>query len=333
LRRTLFYGTALALLSLAPRLPAQTAQLPPGSGTPGAASAVAGIGAKNAGSTTLIAVPEDFSRLKLAPGFLLHLEVYDTPEFTSDLRVDDQGNVAVPLAGSFHVADRTVSEARAQIEAALLERQILNHPQVTLNVVQYAPFVVAVLGEVAMPGRLQLQAPHSLLDIISQAGGVTSLAGNRIEVRHAGSDGATTDTYTYSRGSSGAAISGVMIHDGDTVVVPRAGIVYVLGAVNRPGGYIMQEDGRLDVAQALSLAQGTALQARVGAIRVIRKTSDGSYEEYPIDYRAVSEGRQKPLALEAQDIVYVPVSKIKAVFTNGASVVGQTASATIYAVR
>jgi polysaccharide export outer membrane protein len=122
-----------------------------------------------------------------------------------------------------------------------------------------------------------------------------------------------------------------MIKPGDTVVVPRAGIVYILGAVNRPGGYVMQEDGTLDVAQALSLAYGTALSAAVGSIHVVRKRPDGSLEEIPVSYRKITKGKEIPLQLHAEDIVYVPVSKLKAVATAG--LVGSTSSALIYTQR
>ncbi|HTF64537.1 MAG TPA: SLBB domain-containing protein, partial [Edaphobacter sp.] len=126
-------------------------------------------------------------------------------------------------------------------------------------------------------------------------------------------------------------IKSITIQPGDAVVVPRAGIVYVLGGVNRPGGYVMQEDGTLDVAQALSLAYGTSLNAAVGSIRVVRKHPDGTLQTIPVSYRKISKGKEVPLQLQAEDILYVPISKLKSVATAG--VAGSTSSALIYAVR
>jgi polysaccharide export outer membrane protein len=231
------------------------------------------------------------------------------------------------------VGDSTLAEAQKRIEAKLLSEQILLHPQVTINIEQYAPFVVAVMGEVQQPGRVQLLAPHSLLDVLSQVGGETSMAGNLVEVRHIKDDQVTIDSFPYGRNSDGSSIEKVILHDGDAVIVPRAGIIYVLGAVNRPGGYLMQEDGKLDVAQALSLATGTSITAAVRSIRVIRRNPDGTYVEYPVDYKAISEGRQKPLYLQAQDIVYVPVSKLKTALTTGVSLIDEATYATIYTVH
>ena len=292
-----------------------------------------GTGAAKGPGGTLTAVPEDFSKLKIAPGFLLNIQVYDEPELSGELRVDDAGNIAFPLAGSIHVGDNTLEEARQLIEDKLASEQILIRPQIMINVEQYAPFIVAVMGEVQAPGRVQLLAPHSVLDVLSQVGGETPMAGRTVQVRHLIDGHLTIDAYPYGRNSDGSSIANVMLHDGDTVIVPRAGIVYVLGAVTRPGGYLMLEDGKLDVAQALSLASGTTLQAAVKSIRVIRRNPDGTYVEYPVNYKKFSEGKQIPLHLEAQDIVYVPVSKIKTVLTTGASLIDEAAIATVYSVK
>src|SRR6185437_8196593 len=96
---------------------------------------------------------------------------------------------------------------------------------------------------------------------------------------------------------------------------------------------VMQENGSLNVAQAVSLAQGTLMQAKIGGMRVIRREPDGTYKDIPVDYKQVMKGKHPPLELEAQDIVYVPVSKIKSVFTAGSNIVGETSSAAIYTVR
>jgi len=302
-----------------------------GASISGAGQSSGGVAKQSSGG--LVAVPEDFSKLKIAPGFLLSIQVYDVPELSGQFRVDDAGNISFPLAGLIHVGESTMAEARERVEAKLISAQVIRHPQVSINIEQYSPFIVAVMGEVQSPGRIQLLAPHSLLDIMSQVGGMTPLAGGVIQVRHLVDGKAITESYRYGRSSDGSSIANVIIREGDTVIVPRAGIVYVLGAVVRPGAYLMQEDGRLDVAQALSLAQGLTLQAGVRTIRVVRRNADGSFAEYPISYKAISEGKQLPMRLQAQDMVYVPLSKLKTVLTNGAALMTQAASLTIYTVK
>jgi polysaccharide export outer membrane protein len=323
---------AALLVSAVPFAPAQQI----GSATQSSAqsgSAAAGGAAAAAGKSSasqLMAVPEDFSKLRIAPGFLLNIQAFDEPELSGEIRVDNSGDITVPLAGTIHVGDCTLAEARQRIEARLISEQILLHPQLTVDIVQYAPFIVAVMGEVQTPGRVQLLAPHSLLDIISQVGGETAMAGGSVQVRHSADGRTNTDAYPYGRNSDGASIANVIIHDGDTVIVPRAGIIYVLGGVTHPGGYLMQEDGNLDVAQAISLASGTVLTAAVGSTRVVRRNADGSFVEYPVDYKKISEGKQVPLRLQAQDIVYVPLSKVKTMLTSGASLINEAAFSAVY---
>ncbi len=307
----------------------------PGLGITASAPQVSAVGAARSALTGTgpTAAPEDIARIHIAPGFLLNISVFDEPDMTVDLPVDASGNIALPLTGTIHVGGDTLGEARQAIEADLISQQILRHPQVTVNIDQYAPYIVTVLGEVQSQGRIQLLVPHSLLDVLSLVGGETQLAGGEILLRHMVDGVAKSDIYKYARTGDGSSIAHVMVHDGDTVTVPRAGIVYVLGAVTRPGGYVMQENGKLDVAQALSLAMGTTLQAKVGTIRVLRRNADGTWFEIPVSYSAIARGKQIPLPLQAQDIVYVPVSKPKAILTSGASIIGETGSAAIYLVR
>ncbi len=290
-------------------------------------------GSSGTAGSSLTAVPEDFSDLKLAPGFLLDVQVYDDPQLSTQVRVDKEGNISMPFIGNVHVSGETVAVAQHTIQDRLQEAEILTNPQVTVNVQQYTASNVTVLGEVQAPGRLQLLAAHPLLDVLGMAGGETNLAGDTIEIKHPGSSGPVSSSYKYARNSPGNSIRDVMVNPGDTVVVERAGIVYVFGAVNRPGGYVMQEDGSLNVAQAISLALGTTLQAKVGDLRVVRRSADGRVQDIPVSYKDISDGKEKPLQLEAEDIVYVPVSKVKSIFTAGSTIIGQTASASIYAVK
>lgn len=284
-------------------------------------------------SGTLTAIPDDFPDLRLTSGVLLNVAIYDEPELTTQARVDDNGNIVLPLIGAIEVKGKTVSQAQAAVQNKYRAAEILRNPQVTLNVLQYPNSDVMVVGEVQTPGRYPMLAPHSLLDVIGMAGGETNLAGDTIQVQGSSTNGDPVQTYQYVRGEDEGALQKAIINPGDTVRVKRAGIVYVLGAVFRPGGYVMQENGSLNVVQAVSLAQGTLMQAKIGGIRVIRRQPDGTLKEIPVPYSHIMKGKDVPLELEAQDIVYVPVSKIKSIFTGGANIVGETSSAAIYAVK
>lgn len=329
-------GLPILLAATAAPVFAQLQQPTAASGTSSSSLPLGGQSGRNSSTQPgpLTAIPEDFADLRLAPGFLLDVQVYDSPDLSTQARVGQDGNITLPFVGPVHVAGDTLAEAQSVIADKLKQGEILKNPQVTLNVEQYASSNITVLGEVQSPGRLQLLAPHSLLDIIAMAGGETNLAGDTIQVKHpTGTGTETTSTYQYARNSDGASIRSVQVQPGDTVVIERAGIVYVMGAVNRPGGYVMQEDGKLDVAQAISMAQGTTLQARVSGLRVVRRNPDGTIRDIPQSYKKITEGKEKPLPLQAQDVVYVPVSHIKSAFMASTTIVGETAGASIYAVH
>jgi polysaccharide export outer membrane protein len=328
-------GLAIAFAAVSMPIFAQQAGTPAGIGSSSLPlGSAAGRGTGNQNTGTLSAVPEDFADLRLAPGFLLDVQVYDNPDLSSQARVGEDGDITLPFVGAVHVAGDTLAQAQSAIAEKLKQGEILKNPQVTLNVEQYASSSITVLGEVQNPGRLQLLASHRLLDVIAMAGGETNLAGDVVEVKHPTAAGTeTTSTYHYSRNSDGSSIRNVQVNPGDTVMVERAGIVYVMGAVNRPGGYVMQEDGKLDVAQALSMAEGTTLQAKVSGLRVVRRNPDGTLKDIPLSYKKITEGKEKPLALQAQDVVYVPVSHLKSIFAASSTIVGETASASIYTIH
>jgi polysaccharide export outer membrane protein len=123
------------------------------------------------------------------------------------------------------------------------------------------------------------------------------------------------------------------INPGDSVLVQKAGVIYVLGSVNRPGGYVMQEEGNLNLAQAMALAFGTAPEASNGKIRILRKAADGQVQEIPADYDNFKKGRALPMQLQAEDIVYVPSSAIKSAFINTKTELSAAAAASIYVAR
>jgi polysaccharide export outer membrane protein len=276
-----------------------------------------------------IVVPKDLSELRIAPGDLLNVSVYDAPEFTNSYRVDPAGDLTIPLCGKVNLLGLTLTEAAKRLEAALKNGQILVQPQVNVDVAQFAGQYVTVMGEVVTPGRVALIAPTTLGEILAEAGGVTPLAGARIKIRHGANDAVPEEDVPYSRSQNSRGAASILVRPGDSVIVPRAGIVYILGAVNKPGGYVMQEDGKLNVAQALALSGGTVLQANTGGLRVIRRNPDGTVLDFPLSYNAITKGTQTPLLLQAQDIVYVPMSKVKATFSTATGIISSAASAAI----
>ena len=278
----------------------------------------------------LAAVPADFAQLKLAPGFLLSLNVLDDPDFVGAFRIDQQGDIALPVLGTIHVAGETVSEARVNIQKMLLEGKILKDPQVDLSILEYSAPEVTIIGEVATPGKYPLLVPRKLVDVLAIAGGTTLLAGNEVQITRGSADTEPVFVH-FSKATNPKAVEDVLVQPGDTVQVKRAGIVYVLGAVTRPGGYVMQEEGTLTVLQAISLANGTTLPASTGSAHLLRRNADGTGVDIALPLDKISHGKAADIQLHATDVLYVPTSKIKSTFINGQSIMAGAASAAIYA--
>ncbi len=279
-------------------------------------------------SAGLGVVPEDFAQLKLAPGFLIGLNVLDDSDFQGSFRVDQDGNIALPILGSVHVAGETASEARDQIKMRLLSGQILKDPQVDLSVLEYTAPQVTIIGEVASPGKYPLLVPRKLVDVLSLAGGPT-LAGNQVSITRGSADAKPLLVH-YAKDTDPRTVADVFVDPGDTVQVKRAGVIYVLGAVGRPGGYIMQEDGTLNVLQAISLASGTSIAASTGTIYLLRKNADGTEVDIALPFKKISQGKRADVQLHATDVLFVPTSTMKSIVTNSQAVLSAAASAAIY---
>ena len=144
------------------------------------AAAAAGAAAQNQG---LQVVPEDFSNVPLAPGYLLAMQVFGVPDLTGLFRVDSAGDLVLPLVNKIHVAGITVTEAQNKIAAALRDGDFIQRPNVTLTVQQYVPTTVTILGEVQLPGKYPLLQPHTIQDVLALAGGPTLLASGSLEVK------------------------------------------------------------------------------------------------------------------------------------------------------
>jgi polysaccharide export outer membrane protein len=282
--------------------------------------------------TTVTPAPEDLSKATLAPGFLVGLEIYDTPEMSATLRVDAAGNIRVPLAGAVYVQGKTLTEAQAAITNALVAGQILTAPQVTLNVIEFATANATVLGEVQAPGRVQLLAARPLSDVLAAVGGETLEAGD-ISVEHTGPDGQTsTKVFTRTTRQGARLLKQTLIYPGDTVTVERAGVVYILGAISRPGGYIFLNEGSMNLLQLVASAQGTTLRASVSSIEILRPNGE-TYNHIKVPLSKMQKGDVDPTVLLPNDIVYVPTSAIKTVFLDVGSMLAAATSAAIYTIR
>jgi len=269
--------------------------------------------------------------LLIGPGDKLHVEVFNTPDLDQRARVSDSGEVPLMLVGSVHVAGMTPAAAAAAIEQKMVSGHFMKHPQITVNVDEYATQSVAVLGQVKAPGTYPITAPRTAIDMIAMAGGLTNAADRTITIERHG-DSKDKVNYFFSNDSSQAINDNVLVYPGDKVLVAKAGIVYVLGDVKMPGGYVMDNNSsQLTVLQAVAQAGGTNHSAVPSHARLMRKKDDGGYDESALPLSAMQKGKKSDMALEAGDIIYVPFSYLRNVAMQGSGIAASATSAVIYA--
>jgi polysaccharide export outer membrane protein len=267
----------------------------------------------------------------IAPGDTLEIGEYHTPEFHSLARVSPAGKVTLPLVREVDVNGMDEQAAARAIEAALVSKGMLLHPQVSVMVIAYAGQDVSVLGEVARPGVYPYTLHHRLLDLISAASGLGPNAGRLVNVFHRDDPKTPHPVVLDPSGTDTAADHNPELAPGDTVQVSRAGLVYVIGDVVRPGGFPVDPAQGLTVVQALSLAWGTSQNAATGKALLIREQKGGRTLT-TLNLKRMIHGQEPDQPVRDRDILFVPDSAAKEIWNKSVEAAIQSAiGVTIYA--
>lgn len=269
---------------------------------------------------------------KLGPEDVITITVFQLPELTETVRVENDGTIFVKLLGPVPAAGMTLRQLRDELQVKW-GKTYLEDPHVNIFIKQYHARPVSVVGAVAKPGLYQLPGSRTLLQLIAMAGGVNmpgTGTGNTVGAAPAGRwvyvtrkggfadlkpmkglDFIAKDQIKVDLGllmySHDLALD-IPIKPFDTVTVSKAGIVYVLGAVNRPGGFTLEDRDSLTALQALALAEGFAPNPKKSKCEIIHRQPDGGRTEKIIDLGKVMKGKAKDPVLTANDILVVPDS-------------------------
>jgi polysaccharide export outer membrane protein len=246
----------------------------------------------------------------ISPGDFLDVSEYHAPEFHSAVRVSAAGKVTLPMIGEVNVSGMDEQSAARAIEAALLASGMLLHPLVSVLVTAYAGQDVSVLGEVTRPGVYPYTYHHRLLDLISAASGLSPNAGRLVNVFHQGDPKTAHPVVLDPSGTDTMSDHNPELNPGDTVQISRAGLVYVVGDVIRPGGFAVDPVQGLTVVQALSLAWGPSQNAAVGRAVLIREQKGGR-TMIALNLKRMLHGQDPDQPIEDRDILYVPDSAAK----------------------
>lgn len=267
--------------------------------------------------------------LLIGPGDLISITVFDTPEMTQDIRVNDAGVVRLQLIGDLKIGGQTPAAAAKLIEDTLISHQIMKAPQVTVRVKDYATQDVSVLGQVKNPGPYEITTPQTVLKVIALAGGLNDDADRKITIQR-NNDPTQKVDYYLANNADQAMQGAVLVNPGDTIIVPRAPIVYIMGDIGRPGGYaIATNDSKLTMLQLVAMAGSTNKTAKTN-LKLIRKTPDGQQKEIPVQLADIQKGKQPDIPLQQGDIIFVPFSWMKNTAMSASNIAASTSSAAIY---
>jgi len=260
--------------------------------------------------------------LRLDAGDLLEITTFDTPELSGKFRVDSRGDVSLPIGGAVRVLGLTAEQTAVAVERFLRDRDILKNPHVTVLVLEYATQGVNVMGEVKQPGIYPLTGKHGVLDFISLAGGLTPYASQSVSITH---NTPPWDMVTVNlAGPRGDSLENdVEVQPGDRIVVLRAGVVYVIGDVGKPGGYVIEGKDNVTVIQALALAQGMNRTAKSNGFLI--RNAPGGRTQTQLALNKILVNQAPDPKLQDGDIVFVPVSGAKDWSNKGVSAALQMA--------
>jgi polysaccharide export outer membrane protein len=281
-------------------------------------------------------------------GDVLDVYVVDVPQFSRDYRVGSDGKITMPLLPLPVTAEGlTLSQLSALVSQKLRAAELVTHPHVVVSVKTSALHTVAVSGAVRNPLIYSLFTPTTLLDALSQAGGLAPDAGStatitRRALRAASSRVTRDSSPPPAEGpvkvnlqkllATGDPNLNVTIYPGDKITVQRAGVVYVIGAVQRPGGFPLSKGSdRMTVLQAVALGEGlktTALRKKGMIIRRGPQFPRGR-EEIPVNLKHILSGRASDPGLQANDILYIPDSNSKRALRRGAEAALQMATGVV----
>jgi polysaccharide export outer membrane protein len=278
--------------------------------------------------------PIDNSAYILGTGDQLSVRVFGADDIPDrPIEVGSDGTIRLPMVGKVQASG--VSVRNLETDLTNRYRTYFKDPQISITVTDYRSQAVTVVGAVNAPGVVQLRGPTRLMHVISQAGGLKAEAGDKVLITrrlHSVNDSAPAppspaltepnssfylkeiNLLKITDGTDPSA--NLIVKAGDLISVPRAKMVYVLGDVGKPGGYVLDgHSSRLTVVQVIALAGGVNRSAAYGSTKILRPTTgtDSPRAETQIDLKKILNNKSPDIPLHADDILYVPNSLAKAV--------------------
>ena len=329
--KLILFSLCLQGLMLVPALAQSVVAADGRVGTPMNAPLPNSTGANAATVPSAAPAPTNVSSYLLGPEDSITVRVFaadDIPD--KPVQIDNDGSVTLPMIGQVHAAGLTVGQFQANLVTAY--KKYFKDPQVTVQVNDFRSQPVSVAGNVTTPGVVQLRGNRNLMEVIGQAGGLRADAGDSVLITRSLSEGpipvagAFTDPtgkYSVAHIDIRSVMNGkdpegnILIKPHDVITVPRARMIYVLGNVTRPGGYVLTENETMSLTQAVALAGGWDHSAALSGARILRADGGPTREQIHADVKKIMQNKAPDLQMRPDDILYIPNSMTKTVSARG----------------
>lgn len=269
---------------------------------------------------------------------VLSVQVYGIKDYAVQQQVAGDGSIAFPLIGKVQVSGLTVEQLQTSLAQKLAQSGMVHDPQVTVTAVSRPSAIVTVAGDVAKPGTFPAYGERTLLDYLSEAGGLNNTAVGSPPVNSPASSTVTLVRPSLALpviiplGSDAArsVYGSISVFPGDQIRVSAVGVVYAVGAFKTQGAYSLKNTSPTTVLQLVALAGGIGYEADRKDAHIIR-TQDHRKYIFDVNVEGILKGKVADVALESDDILFVPTNAMRAALKNGgASLVVGLASAYIY---
>jgi polysaccharide export outer membrane protein len=259
----------------------------------------------------------------------IEINVFDVPELNLEAKVGQSGLLSLPLIGGVQAGGLTESELQEELTKKI--SAYVRRPQVTVTVSNFGSQKVAVMGAVDKPGTYPLKKGlNSVLELVSEAGGVSGRAGNYLNFVPVEISGlsAANDVEARARlaleaqaglrehtrpievaldaimGTSGGIPIEIPVRGGDMVIIPEGGKVMVEGEVEKTGAYELGQ--RMTLLGALAASGGITYGAKIDEIEVVREVGLAEKRHLVVSIEDLATGKFPDVKLRNGDIVRVP---------------------------
>lgn len=279
-------------------------QIPGQYSAPAAMETSPGALPSSPGATAMLYPGEDF---QLGPGDLIAIRLFGSNEYTTTVRVDTNGNVELPYIGSVHVQGLTVHQAQLLIADRLRAGGYFLNPEILIQVIESTNSSVTIAGVVR--AIIPITGARRLIDVISAAGGLPANASHTVSIVRPGHK----EPMVLNLGTdlTNTAAMDTLVYPRDIIQIARAGVVYVIGAFRAQGALPLDQSMPLTLLQLAALSGGIGFEGRYADLRIIR-TFGNERREVKVNIKRVLNGKAPDPILQANDIVYLPTSDLKA---------------------